>query len=203
MTQDKTKLTAFTLKLSDDDRQTMKLVCAVDSAFKYQYQMFDAAVYWAIENKEKLVWVCEDTPLRKKLYEVEKFIDVLNVDEVERVRILKLSKGEGELERHTDIQDRDAGLNDGQWARLHFPLQTNKNVIFTQWNTDGTETTTRMRLNELWYLDMRKPHTAVNFGEEDRYHLVIDVRSNERLRHWLRKSLRKYPPIKQVADYED
>lgn len=55
MTQDKTKLTAFTLKLSDDDRQIMKLVCAVDNAFKYQYQMFDAAVFWAVENKEKLV----------------------------------------------------------------------------------------------------------------------------------------------------
>ena len=160
---------------------------------------------WKKENKEKLDWVCKDTPLRKKLSEVELFIGLLKVKEkdIERIRILKLGKNEGELERHTDIQDRDAGLNDGQWARLHFPLQTNKNVIFTQWNTDGTETTTRMRLNELWYLDMRKPHTAVNFGEEDRYHLIIDVRSNERLRHWLRKSLRKYPPIKQVADYEN
>lgn len=55
MAQDKSKLTAFTLKLSDDDRQTMKLICAVDGSFKYQYQMFDAAVYWAIENRNKLI----------------------------------------------------------------------------------------------------------------------------------------------------
>ena len=158
---------------------------------------------WKKENKEKLDWICEDTPLRKRLDEVEKFIDVLDVSEVERVRVLKLSKGEGELQRHTDIQDKEAGINDGQWARLHFPLQTNKNVIFTQWNTDGTETTTRMRLNELWYLDMRKPHTAVNFGEEDRYHLIIDVKADERLRAWLRRSLVKYPPFKQTDDYEN
>ena len=158
---------------------------------------------WKKENKEKLEWICEDTPLRKRLDEVEKFIEVLDVSEVERVRVLKLSKGEGELQRHTDIQDKEAGINDGQWARLHFPLQTNKKVIFTQWNTDGTETTTRMRLNELWYLDMRKPHTAVNFGEEDRYHLIIDVKADERLRAWLRRSLVKYPPFKQTDDYEN
>ncbi len=158
---------------------------------------------WKKENKEKLEWICEDTPLRKRLDEVEKFIDVLDVSEVERVRVLKLSKGEGELQRHTDIQDKEAGINDGQWARLHFPLQTNKKVIFTQWNTDGTETTTRMRLNELWYLDMRKPHTAVNFGEEDRYHLIIDVKADEKLRAWLRRSLVKYPPFKQTDDYEN
>ena len=158
---------------------------------------------WKKENKEKLEWICEDTPLRKRLDEVEKFIDALDVSEVERVRVLKLSKGEGELQRHTDIQDKEAGINDGQWARLHFPLQTNKKVIFTQWNTDGTETTTRMRLNELWYLDMRKPHTAVNFGEEDRYHLIIDVKADERLRAWLRRSLVKYPPFKQTDDYEN
>ena len=83
------------------------------------------------------------------------------------------------------------------------PIQTNKKDIFTQWNTDGTETTTRMRLNELWYLDMRKPHTAVNFGEEDRYHLIIDVKADERLRAWLRRSLVKYPPFKQTDDYEN
>lgn len=45
------------MKLSDEDRQTMKLICAVDRSFKYQYQMFDAAVFWAIDNKEKLVAV--------------------------------------------------------------------------------------------------------------------------------------------------
>ena len=30
------------------------------------------------------------------------------------------------------------------------------------------------------YLDMRKPHTAVNFGEQDRYHLIIDIKSDQR-----------------------
>lgn len=55
MAPEKSKLTAFTLKLSDDDRKKMKLICAVDASFKYQYQMFDAAIYWAIENRDKLI----------------------------------------------------------------------------------------------------------------------------------------------------
>ena len=79
MTQDKTKLTAFTLKLSDDDRQTMKLVCAVDSAFKYQYQMFDAAVYWAIENKEKLVAIANPKDGDNRSYYVSDTADQIKV----------------------------------------------------------------------------------------------------------------------------
>ena len=158
---------------------------------------------WKKENAEKLDWECKDTPLRQKLSEVERYVDLLPFDEIERIRILKLSKGEGELERHTDIQDREAGINNGQWARLHFPLITNDKVIFTQWNTDGTRTKAHMRVGELWYLDMRKPHTAVNFGEEDRYHLIIDVKSDFHLRNWLENSIEVHPPHKEADDYED
>ena len=158
---------------------------------------------WKKENKEKLDWVCEDTPLRQKLSEVERFVDLLPFDDVERIRILKLSKGEGELERHTDIQDKEAGINDGQWARLHFPLITNDKVIFTQWNTDGSKTKAHMRVGELWYLDMRKPHTAVNFGEEDRYHLIIDIKSDFHLRRWLENSIGVHPPHKEADDHEN
>ena len=158
---------------------------------------------WKKENAEKLNWECIDTPLRQKLSEVERYVDLLPFEEIERIRILKLSKGEGELERHTDIQDKKAGINDGQWARLHFPLITNDKVIFTQWNTDGSRTKAHMRVGELWYLDMRKPHTAVNFGEEDRYHLIIDVKSDFHLRRWLESSINYHPPHKEADDYED
>ena len=161
---------------------------------------------WKKENKEKLDWVVEDTPLRKKLSAIESFIGVLTshgIAEFERIRILKLAKNEGELERHTDIQDKDAGINDGQWARLHFPLQTNSGVQFTQWNTDGTKTNAHMKVGELWYLDMRKPHTAVNFGEEDRYHLIIDIKADHSIREWLKFSLLELPPHKEADDHEN
>jgi len=34
----------------------------------------------------------------------------------------------------------------------------------------------------LWYLDIRKPHKAINGGDKARIHLVIDVRLTEELR---------------------
>ena len=60
-----------------------------------------------------------------------------------------------------------------------------------------------MGKGELWYLDMRKPHTAINFGEEDRYHLIIDVKSGPELRKWLVDSSHKYPSNKKSDWYVD
>ena len=39
-----------------------------------------------------------------------------------------------------------------------------------------------MKESEAWYLDVRKPHRAVNGGDDYRIHLVVDVVSNEELR---------------------
>ena len=46
-----------------------------------------------------------------------------------------------------------------------------------------------------------KQHTAINHGDEDRYHLVIDIRADERLRDWLRRSEKTYPPEKGNTDW--
>jgi aspartyl/asparaginyl beta-hydroxylase (cupin superfamily) len=42
-----------------------------------------------------------------------------------------------------------------------------------------------MKTGEAWFLDTRKPHRAINGGEEDRIHLVIDVVANESVRSLL------------------
>ena len=39
-----------------------------------------------------------------------------------------------------------------------------------------------MKVGEAWYLDVRKPHRAINSGDEYRIHLVVDVESSEKLR---------------------
>lgn len=83
MTQDKTKLTPFTLKLSNEDRQTMKLICAIDRTFKYQYQMFDAAVTWAIENREALVAIANPKDGGNRSYYVCETADQIKVLEDE------------------------------------------------------------------------------------------------------------------------
>jgi hypothetical protein len=32
-----------------------------------------------------------------------------------------------------------------------------------------------MSKNECWFLDTRKPHMAINGGDEERIHLVVDI----------------------------
>ena len=58
-----------------------------------------------------------------------------------------------------------------------------------------------MKVGNLYYLDIRKPHQAVNKGDEDRLHLVVDVRSNKKFRDWLKMSYSAYPSSKVSDDY--
>ena len=39
-----------------------------------------------------------------------------------------------------------------------------------------------MKVGECWYLDVRKPHQAINGGDDMRTHLVIDVEANDEVR---------------------
>ena len=88
---------------------------------------------------------------------------------------MKLKPGGGELERHTDQVDPDSGGSIGKLARLHFPIKTNDKVIFNVWGTDGVEKVVHMKKGECRFLDTRKPHRAINGGDEERIHLVVDI----------------------------
>ena len=37
-------------------------------------------------------------------------------------------------------------------------------------------------VGECWYLDVRKPHQAINDGTEMRTHLVVDIEANDEVR---------------------
>ena len=95
---------------------------------------------------------------------------------------MKLKSGDGELDRHTDLVDTDSGVGDGKLMRIHFPIITNDKVLFESWDLTGHKQCANMRINEAWLLDTRKPHRAVNNGDEDRIHLVVDIVSNPNAR---------------------
>ena len=139
---------------------------------------------WKAENTGCLEWEIEDTPLRKDFPEIETLMDLLP-GEKHRIRLMKLKSGGGELKRHTDLVDPDQGLSDGKLARIHIPVVTNKDVIFNNWDWDGNAPDVKMQFGEAWYLDVRKPHRALNGGTDDRIHIVVDVVSNEELRNLL------------------
>jgi len=127
----------------------------------------------------------QNTKFRKDFPEVDELIKMLNGGKVHRIRFMSLAENDGELQRHTDLVDKDTGIADGRLARIHFPLVTNKDVVFTNWDWDGNELEYRMACGEAWYLDTRKPHRAINGGTEERIHLVIDIESKKGLRDLL------------------
>ena len=136
---------------------------------------------WKAENPDSLEWQIEDTPLRAQFPEVENLLKQLP-GEKHRIRFMRLKPKGGELRRHTDLVDPDQGIADGKLARIHIPIVTNDKVLFQNWDWDGNGDPINMKEAEAWYLDVRKPHRAVNGGEDYRIHLVIDVVSNPALR---------------------
>jgi Aspartyl/Asparaginyl beta-hydroxylase len=84
----------------------------------------------------------------------------------------------GEVSRHTDITDPDAGASEGKVVRFHIPLISNEHCVFESWGLDGNTSSMVMRPGTAAYLDVRKPHTEVNMGDTPRVHLVVDCYAN-------------------------
>lgn len=130
-------------------------------------------------------YVLQDTEMRACFPEVEQVVKLLGLGTQERIRFMRLAPGGGELTRHTDQVEPDAGVTDGTLMRIHLPIKTNPKVDFTVWDYRGAERTVNMKKGELWYLDIRKPHRAINGGDEERIHLVIDIGATNELKSLL------------------
>ena len=98
---------------------------------------------------------------------------------------MRLEPNQGELDRHTDQTDKEVGVEDGDVMRLHIPIKTNPDVLFNVWDTHNERLNRNMTKSTLWYLDMRKPHRAINGGKDERIHFVVDVIVNEDIRNKL------------------
>ena len=135
---------------------------------------------WKEENKD-VEFKLQDTELRKMFPEVEDLLKLLP-GKPHRIRFMNLAPGGGELQRHTDQVDPDGGVNDYKLMRFHFPIVTNDECLFSQWDYKAERVSCHMKVGECWYLDVRKPHQAINDGEDMRTHLVIDIEANDEVR---------------------
>ena len=142
---------------------------------------------WKKENAEKLAYVCSDTHATQFFPRTMEIVNALPGVK-QRVRLMKLGASGGELQRHCDIQDKEAGVADGMIARLHIPLVTSEAVLFSTWDIHGVRREFHMKERSLNYLDVRKPHAAINVGDAARIHLVVDVHSTEELRRMIRNA---------------
>lgn len=139
---------------------------------------------WKKDNESRLSAPCSDTTALEKFPAAMAVVAKLP-GEKERVRFMRLKESVGELARHADITDREAGTKDGAIVRLHIPIITNPEVKFSSWSLEGKETSYYMPERSLCYLDTRKPHKAVNKSPFERVHLVVDLRSSAEIRKLL------------------
>lgn len=78
MTTDKAKLTGFSLKLSPDDKKRVKLICAASNLIDYQYELFDQAVKWAVENRDSLMPIANTKQGKHQSYYLCESLEELN-----------------------------------------------------------------------------------------------------------------------------
>lgn len=75
---DKAQLTQFTLKLAPETLTSIKVLTATDNDFQYQYEVFDAAVVWAINNVDELVALANCKTGKNRSYYLGKSVELLN-----------------------------------------------------------------------------------------------------------------------------
>tara|TARA_B100000470_G_scaffold194870_1_gene163492 strand:+ start:1044 stop:1667 length:624 start_codon:yes stop_codon:yes gene_type:complete len=130
-----------------------------------------------IKIDSKLQWttLCND-PVMKPICEMIFKLPC----EFERVRFMKLAAGKS-LRKHTDNIDID--IERKKIVRLHIPIRTNKDVVFTIYENAEDDIGKELNLmtGRYYYLDVTKPHSVSNNSDIDRYHLVVDCFVNEAL----------------------
>ena len=99
----------------------------------------------------------------------------------ERVRFMKLTKGKV-IGKHSDKIDKD--IDSGKIIRVHVPIRTNENVIFTLYENakDKKGQEHNLKTGHFYYTDVSKPHAVRNNSNIDRIHLVVDCHANSALR---------------------
>ena len=134
----------------------------------------------SVQIDEKLQWTSLKTAT--PLQPVFKLLENLPC-EFERVRFMKLEAGKI-IGRHSDKIDKDLGFDDGQIVRIHVPIRTNSDVVFSLYESPRSKVAYEYNLKagHYYYTDVTKPHKVRNMSDVDRIHLVVDCYSNDTLR---------------------
>ncbi|MCJ8211346.1 aspartyl/asparaginyl beta-hydroxylase domain-containing protein [Mucilaginibacter sp. RS28] len=97
-------------------------------------------------------------------------------------RLLNLKAG-SVIKKHRDF---DLSFEHGE-ARLHFPIITNDKVSFYL-----NDKLLPMQAGECWYINANLPHNAINAGDTDRIHLVVDCVVNDWLKDLFERAEKSY-----------
>lgn len=137
---------------------------------------------WKEENAVLMTAKPRWTSIAKQFPATRRIVDDLGL-QLDRVRFMRLRSKDGELSRHADITDREAGVRDGFITRLHVPIRTSDAVTFFGWTARGKKISVSFPERALCYLDQRKPHAVKNTDPAlDRIHLVVDCFADAKMR---------------------
>lgn len=145
---------------------------------------------WKADNPRRLLDPCQDTIAAAAFPKTMAALSRIP-GSFQRVRFMRLAPSGGELTRHADITDPEAGTKDGEIARLHIPLATDPKCRVRSWRLNGEEGRLHFPQGSLCYLDTRKPHAVLNPAASERVHLVVDVRADEQVRALIGAPVRK------------
>jgi len=107
-------------------------------------------------------------PIMQQLPNVDKALQWLECPIIS-ARLMAL-KPNSHIKPH---RDHDVCLAHGQ-ARLHLPLTTSDDVVFTV-----ADERLPAKAGEMWYVDIDQVHSVDNHSDQERLHLVIDVKVND------------------------
>ena len=135
----------------------------------------------SVKTEAKLQWTSLEA--EDHMTPIFEILDRLPCDK-ERVRFMKLQAGKV-IGRHTDKIDKQIGFDDGEIIRIHIPIQTNEQVVFTLYESprDKIGTEYNLKTGHYYYTDVTKPHAVRNESGVDRIHLVADCFANQELRN--------------------
>ncbi|MCA1639919.1 MAG: aspartyl/asparaginyl beta-hydroxylase domain-containing protein [Acidobacteria bacterium] len=105
--------------------------------------------------------------------EAEKLIEMMP-GQIHAVRLFKLKAG-AKVDLHKDGGEFYLERKWWEVRKIHIPIITNKGCRHSYLAKDGTVKSVAMKQGEAWYLNGTHLHGAENYGNNDRWHLVIDV----------------------------
>lgn len=90
-----------------------------------------------------------------------------------RVLINRLAPG-AHIPRHRDCQPEEK-----YYDRFHIVLQTNQNIEFSTGNEFM-----RANVGDVFWFDNAEEHEVLNRGDDDRIHMIIDIRTSRKASQW-------------------
>lgn len=147
--------------------------CVTGKCVQYSLSSFDGEIDWSyytspyINKKptEQIINIMKDTYIHRLTYK--------QFPESWGWRFIRLDP-KITLDVHCDNVDSGAA------RRIHIPIITNPSTWFSEWSTEPSTAGSwsasvnfyHMRPGRIWKVNVDQPHSACNYGEEPRWHLV-------------------------------